>query len=53
MKPKYPRRADISQIARLAVEHAIGVPLTLQASKKIAGEKHTRTLTKRQQSGYR
>jgi hypothetical protein len=27
IKPKYPKRADISQIARLAVEHAVRGPL--------------------------
>jgi len=28
IKPKYPKNADISQIARAIVEHATGEPLT-------------------------
>jgi len=28
IKPKYPKRADVSQLARRAVEHATGVLLT-------------------------
>lgn len=28
IKPKYPKNADISQIARSIVEHATGEPLT-------------------------
>jgi hypothetical protein len=28
IKPKYPKQADLSQLARLAVEHAVGRPLT-------------------------
>jgi hypothetical protein len=27
IKPKYPMNADLSQLARLVVEHAIGEPL--------------------------
>jgi hypothetical protein len=28
VKPKYPKQADVSQLARLVVEHATGVPST-------------------------
>jgi hypothetical protein len=29
IKPRYPKRADVSRIARLLVEHATGAPLTI------------------------
>lgn len=40
IKPKYPKRADISQIARAIVEHATGEPLTPARVKKVAKPDH-------------
>jgi len=46
IKPKHPKRADISQLARSMVEHATGVPVTPR--RKIKANKHRKekTLTK-------
>ena len=42
IKPKYPKCADISQIARSIVEHATGEPLTsaIKSPKKMPNKKH-------------
>jgi hypothetical protein len=40
IKPKYPKNADLSQIARSIVEHATGEPLVLPSPKKVSKNKN-------------
>lgn len=42
IKPKYPKRADLSQIARSIVEHATGEPLTPPPEPKKVSRKKDR-----------
>jgi hypothetical protein len=43
IKPKYPKRADVSQMARLTVECATGEALTLPPRKKMPNKKNKGT----------
>lgn len=42
IKPKYPKRADISQIARSIVEYATGTPLSPSPEKPSNKKGHVR-----------
>jgi len=49
IKPKYPKRADLNQIARFIVEHATGGPLTPLSDDPISKKQKTRKHSKQRQ----
>lgn len=51
IKPKYPKRADLSQVARLTVEHAVGgslMPRKPTEEKSLTVQKKVKRRTIRQ-----